>query len=92
MRRLQYLLPYLKIDIVYEYMIHRSSVKQVSADLGLNYPTVLSVIRSYKDTGRIFKLLPYHSKLFVLKNRARSIECQKMYRKYRKNNLKNKLQ
>ena len=44
MRRLQYLVPYLKIDIIYEYITHTKIKKDISDNLDLNYPTVLSVI------------------------------------------------
>ena len=74
MRRLQYLVPYLKIDIIYEYMIHTKQKKQISENLSLNYPTVLSVIQQYTKEGRIFKFLPYHSKLFLLKSRTKSLQ------------------
>ena len=70
MRRLQYMLPYLKIDIIYEYLIHSKTKKEASQQLGLNYPTVLSVIQQYTEQGRVFKLLPHHSKAFLLKNRT----------------------
>lgn len=49
MRRLQYMLPYLKIDIIYEYLIHSKTKKEASQQLGLNYPTVLSVIQQYTE-------------------------------------------
>ena len=64
------MLPYLKIDIIYEYMIHSRTKKEAADQLGLNYPTVLSVIQQFTDQGRIFKLLPHHSKVFLLKNRS----------------------
>lgn len=84
MRKLQYMVPYLKIEIVYEYLIHTKSKKEIATVLGVNYPSVLCVIRSFEETGRIFKLLPLHSKLFILKNRMQSIESQRLYRAFRK--------
>ena len=87
MRRLQYLLPYIKIDIIYEHLIHKSTKKEVSQILDLNYPTVLGVINSYLESGRIFKLMPYHSKVFLLKLRQSSIQNQQLYRARRKQYL-----
>ena len=73
MRKLQYMLPYLKIDVIYEYKIHSRFKKQAAQQLGLNYSTVLAVIQQYLEQGRIFKLLPVHSKVFLLKSRAKNV-------------------
>ena len=45
---------------------------------------MLGVINSYVEHGRIFKLLPYHSKVFLLKNRQQSVDNQRQYRYHRK--------
>lgn len=63
----QFILPYLKIEIVYAYIIHALSKKEISLTVGLNYSTVLAVIRSFEQYGRVFKLLSHHSKSFLLK-------------------------
>ena len=84
MRRLQYLTPYMKIDIIYEHIIHPKQKKEISDELGLNYPTVLTIIQQYMRDGRIFKLLPHHSKLFLLKSRVQSIINLRRYKEHRK--------
>lgn len=82
---LKYLIPYQKVEIIYQYAVHGPSVREISNNLDLNYSTVLSVIKAYKESGRIFKLLPHHSKAFILKYRAKNLESQKLYRQYRSN-------
>lgn len=82
---LKYLIPYQKIEIIYQYAIHGPSVRDISNSLDLNYSTVLSVVKAYKESGRIFKLLPHHSKAFILKYRAQNLENQRLYREYREN-------
>ena len=80
---LKYLIPFQKIEIIYQHAIHNPSVREISNGLDLNYSTVLSVIKAYKDSGRIFKLLPHHSKAFILKYRSQNMESQKLYRQFR---------
>ena len=58
MRKLQYMVPYLKVAIVYEYLIHTKSKKEISTNLGVKYPKVPRIIRSNPETARIIKLLP----------------------------------
>ena len=41
----KYLLPYLKIEIIYEYLIQTQVKKEISQSLHLNYATVLAVIQ-----------------------------------------------
>lgn len=80
----QYLVPFQKVEILYMHVIHLKSQKEISAILNLNYSTVMSVVRGYRTTGRIFKLLPQHSKQFILKHRLENLESQQLYRLYRK--------
>jgi DNA-binding MarR family transcriptional regulator len=72
-KTLQYLYPFQKIDIIYEYEHHHLTKKELADNLDLNYSTLVSAIKVYEENGRIFKLLPKHSKAFILKNRFANI-------------------
>jgi transposase len=66
---MQYLIPCQRIDIIYDYHVHGGNVINVAQRFGLNYTTVINALNGYEDNGRIFKLLPIHSKQFILKHR-----------------------
>ena len=63
-------------------MVHKHSKKKIAEHLGYNYSTVVNFIQAFESTGRLFKLLPNHSKCFILRHRAESLESQKLYKKY----------
>ena len=63
----QYLLPAQRVDIIYHHKIHKWSPTQISKVLGLSFTTVIDIIKGHRENGRLFKLLPKHSKRFILK-------------------------
>lgn len=71
--QMRYLVPYQKIEIIYERAVHKMSVKKLSQKLGQSYSTALAITQAYQENGRIFKLLPLHSKAFILKHRAHNL-------------------
>lgn len=83
----QEIIPYMKIDIIYAFMQHTLTKKQISDMLGIKYCTVLSLIKSYQRYGKIFKLLNFNSKSYLLKQRVQNIESQRLYKIYRRNLL-----
>ena len=58
-------------------------MKVISERFGIEKSTVSKVIKGFKEKGRMFKLLPTHSKTFILKDRLQSQQAQRLYRKYR---------
>ena len=63
--------------------VHGDTTFTISEHHGINYTTVINAIKGYQENGRMFKLLPMHSKQFILKNRLKCKLSQKLYRKYR---------
>ena len=81
---MKYLVPSQRIDIIYESLIHGATAVSIAQRYSLNYTTVINAINGYLENGRIFKLLPVHSKLFILNQREKGKISQKLYREYRK--------
>lgn len=79
----QRLAPSQRVDIIYQHIIHNVQIKSISDQHSIEKSTVSKVIRGYKETGRMYKLLPTHSKLFILKNREQCLESQRRYKQYR---------
>ena len=65
----QRLIPSQRIDLIYAYAVHHDSMKVISERYGIEKSTVSKVIKGFKEKGRMFKLLPTHSKTFILKDR-----------------------
>ena len=59
---MQYLIPSQRIDIIYEHHVHGGNAIQVARRFNFNYTTVINALKGYQENGRIFKLLPVHSK------------------------------
>ena len=51
-----------QIDIIYDHVVHKIALKDVAEKYGFNYSTTLNIVRAYQRTGRLFKLLPLHTK------------------------------
>ena len=66
----QRLIPSQRIDLIYAYLVHNESMKDISERYGIEKSTISKVIKGYRESGRVFKLLPTHSKNFILKDRA----------------------
>lgn len=58
-----------RIHIIHMHENLRMSENEISKMLGMKYVTIRAIIKMWKDTGRINKLLPYSSKKQLLKNR-----------------------
>ena len=84
---MQYLIPTQRIDIIYDMLVHGGSAVSIAERHGINYTTVINALRGYQQNGRIFKLLPIHSKNFILKNRVNCKISQRLYRIYRNRRL-----
>jgi len=52
----------LKVGIIYDHVVHKIALKDVAEKYGFNYSTTLNIVRAYQRTGRLFKLLPLHTK------------------------------
>ena len=62
-------------------------VKQIVEHLGLKYSSVMSIVKYFKDEGRINKLLTPNAKNLILYFRQVNIGIQKKYRDHRKKRL-----
>ena len=51
-------------------MIHSKQINEISELFGIEKSTIKKVLKGYYQNGRVFKLLPTHSKMFILKYRA----------------------
>lgn len=71
------------MEIIYDHVVHNVHIKAISDQQSIEKSTVSKVIRGYKESGRMYKLLPTHSKLFILKNRQQCLESQRRYRQHR---------
>ena len=77
------IIPYLKIDIIYAFVMHKATKKEIASLVGLKYHTVVNIINSFERYGRIFKFLHKNSKMFLLRHRQDSILSQREYRKFK---------
>lgn len=59
-----------RIEMIYLHEQHGMSENEISRVLGMKYVTVRAIIKMWKETGRINKLLPYSVKKQLLKNRG----------------------
>ena len=82
---MQYLVPSERIDVIYDNKVLGMKALQISERRRINYTTVINALNGYRENGRIFKLLPMHTKKFIMKQREQSKKSQKLYRLYRKN-------
>ena len=65
----QRLIPSQRIDLIYAFVVHNKSMKSISEQFGIEKSTVSKVIKGFREQGRMFKLLPSHSKNFILNGR-----------------------
>ena len=63
-------------------------VKQIKEKLGLKYSSVMSIVKYYKDEGRINKLLTPNAKHLILYFRQVNLTIYKKYRAHRQLDVK----
>ena len=79
----QRLPPSQRIDLIYGYTIHKEHITDISRRLDIEKSTVSKIVKAFREEGRLFKLLPRHSKIFILKARMQSKQSQRLYKKHR---------
>ena len=73
----QRLIPSQRIDLIYESAVHGCPVNDISKRFGIEKQTVNKVLIGYQSNYRVYKLLPTHTKIFLLKNRRECLSSQK---------------
>ena len=58
----QRLIPSQRVELLHEYIVHKLDLKEISEKYDIEKATIYKVAKGYTLSGRIFKLLPTHSK------------------------------
>ena len=64
-----------RIDVIYEYVIHKTAIRTVAKKFDQRYTTVRTIIKSYEKDNRTNRKMNYWTKATYLKN-EKSKQCQ----------------
>ena len=74
------LLPYQKIEILYEHKIHGLFTENIASKFGIARSTAGICITQFNQNGRMYNLLSRFAKDFLLKHRQINVEHQRLYK------------
>lgn len=66
-----------RIEILYLFKHHDSTIKHISEELKLNYSTIRTIVSAFRKSGRTNKLMAFQAKQSFLKHKQSYQEAQK---------------
>ena len=77
-----------RLNVIHESVNYCMSVNQIAAKNGKNERSIRQIIKHYKKTGRINKLLTNSAKLLILEKRKKQLKATAQHKKLKMGNPK----
>ena len=75
-----------RLDVIHESVNHCMSINQIAAKNGKNERSIRQIIKHYKKTRRINKLLTISAKLLILEKRKKQLKAIVQHKKLKMGN------